>query len=201
MTGTQGNSSLVRLAQRTGRKVRRVLGIKRLPELDQRLSRMERVFRAPRLTPELIAAIKLISPHFDLAPNERHWAFWEADQNGSCWAGYETLEPLLSRITADAKILEIGPGMGRSLAFFAKKLGWSGNRLDAYEGDSFQTWATQFEYPFCRNIAVLRYILDFNAAPDVTIFDPAITSLPNLPGPSTSDKLGYADSRVCSCHH
>ena len=76
-------------AQRVARKIRRVLGIKQLPELDQRLAQMERIFHAPPLTSELIAAIKLISPHCDLAPSEGHRLVWEADQNGACWGEYE----------------------------------------------------------------------------------------------------------------
>jgi hypothetical protein len=59
-------------ARRVARKLGRALGMKQLPELDQRLVQMERVFRAPPLTPELISEIRLISPHCDLAPSERH---------------------------------------------------------------------------------------------------------------------------------
>jgi hypothetical protein len=75
MTATQ-------MALRIARKIRRVLGIKQPPELDQRLAQMERIFRSPPLTTELIAAIKLISPQWDLASRERDRLFWEADQNG-----------------------------------------------------------------------------------------------------------------------
>jgi len=160
--------------------------MKQLPELDQRLAQMERIFHAPSLTPELIAAIKLISPHCDLAPRERHRLVWEADQNGACWGEYEALEPFLSRIPTDAKILEIGPGMGRSLVFFAKKLGWHGNQLHAYEGNGDTTKYTllgpRFEDSFCGNIAELQHILDFNGLHDVTIFDAKKINLASLPG-------------------
>jgi SAM-dependent methyltransferase len=186
MTETQANSLFVRSTHRVSRKIRRVLGIKQLPELDQRLSRMERIFHAPPLTSELIAAIKLISPHCDLAASERHRLVWEADQNGACWGEYEALEPFLSRIPTDAKILEIGPGMGRSLVFFAKKLGWRGDQLYAYEGNGHTTKYTllgpRFEDSFCGNIALLRHVLDFNSVRDVTIFDAANTGLAELPG-------------------
>lgn len=157
-----------------------------LPELDQRLAQMEHVFRAPPLTPELLAAIKLITPHFDLAPVEHDRLFWEADQNGSCWGEYEVLEPYLSRIPSDAKILEIGPGMGRSLVFFAKKLGWSDKKLHAYDGNGQTTKYTllgpRFDDSFCGNIAALRHILDFNGIRDVTIIDAAKSNLRDLPG-------------------
>ena len=164
----------------------RVLVMKQFPELDQRLAQMERIFRAPPLTPELIAAIKLISPQYDLAPSERDRLFWEADQNGACWGEYEALEPFLSRIPSDTNILEIGPGMGRSLVFFAKKLGWRGNQLHAYEGNGQMTKYTflgpRFEDSFCGNITELRRVLDFNGIRDVTIFDAGTTSLQKLPG-------------------
>jgi hypothetical protein len=101
---------------------------------------MEQIFHSQPLTPELIAAIKLISPQFDLAPKKAYRKFWEADQNGACWGEYEALEPYLSDINTDTlKILEIGPGLGRLLVFFAKKLGWRGNQLYAYEGNGQTT--------------------------------------------------------------
>jgi hypothetical protein len=147
---------------------------------------MERIFRAPPLTPELIAAIRLISPHCDLAANEEHRLVWEADQNGTCWGEYEVLAPFLSLIPSEAKILEIGPGMGRSLVFFTKKLSLQQNQLYAYEGNGNTTKYTRlgprFEDSFCGNITMLRHVLDFNGLGDVTIFDAAKTSLAALPG-------------------
>jgi len=166
--------------------MRRMLGATPLPELDPRLAQLERIFHAPPLTPELIAAIKLISPQYDLALGEKYRLFWEADQNGACWGEYEALEPSLSRIPTDARILEIGPGLGRSLVFFSKKLGWRGDQLHAYEGDGHTTRYTslgpRFSDSFCGNLAELRHVLDFNGVHDVTIFDAAKTGLPSLPG-------------------
>jgi hypothetical protein len=174
------------IAKRVARKVTRLFGIKRLPELDPRLAHMEKVFRAPPLDHELIAAIRLISPHCELAPRERDRLLWEADQNGACWGEYEALRPFLSRIPDNAKILEIGPGMGRSLVFFSKKLGWQGTQLHAYEGEGKATKYTylgpRFEDSFCGNIKVLRHILDFNGIHDVKIIDATETSLSDLPG-------------------
>src|SRR5690349_2560299 len=93
-------------------------------ELDFRLANLERVFKAPPLTAELINAIKLISPQFDLKENEESRSFWEADQNGACWGEYQALEPIFKETPKPKKILEIGPGLGRSIVFFSKKLGW-----------------------------------------------------------------------------
>lgn len=61
----------IRLPRRVVRKIGRLFGIKRLPELDPRLSQMERIFRAPPLTRKLRAAIKRISPQFDLRKRDR----------------------------------------------------------------------------------------------------------------------------------
>jgi len=161
--------------------------MKNLPKLDPRLAQMERIFRAPPLTPDLTAAIKLISPHHcDLAASEEHRLIWEADQNGSCWGEYEVLEPFLSRIPTDAKILEIGPGMGRSLVFFSKKRGWRGDQIYAYEGNGRTTKYTslgpRFEDSFCGNIAMLCHVLRYNDVRDVTIFDAENMNLAELPG-------------------
>ena len=109
------------MAHRLARKLRHALGMKHLPELDPHLVQKERVFRAPPLTSELIAAIEGISPHCELSAREQDRLFWESDQNGACWGEYEAMAPFLSRVPDGTKILEIGPGMGRSLVFFAKK--------------------------------------------------------------------------------
>jgi hypothetical protein len=70
--------------------------------------------------------------------------------------------------------------------FFAKKLGWRGSQLHAYEGNGQKTKYTfigpRFEDSFCGNIAKLRHGLEFNSVRDVTIFDASRVSLPNLPG-------------------
>jgi|SRR5215469_13480036 len=186
MTEAQSNSGLSRSARRAARQLAWALGIKSLPKLDLRLAQMERIFRAPPLTPDLIAAIKLISPQFDLSASEPHRMVWEADQNGSCWGEYEALEPYLLRIPTDAKILEIGPGMGRSLVFFSKKLGWRGDHLYAYEGNGRSTKYTslgpRFEDSFCGNIAMLSHVLRYNGVSNVTVYDASNMRLTELPG-------------------
>ncbi len=148
---------------------------------------MERVFCAPPLTPELISAIKLISPHCDLRQSERYRRAWEADQNGACWGEFEALEPILKSVSSGGNVLEIGPGMGRSIVFFSKKLGWPANSFHAYEGTGATTKYTflgpKFVDSFCGNIPVLKHILEFNRISGVTIFDAAQNDLSDLPGP------------------
>jgi hypothetical protein len=169
-----------------------------IPELDARLTSMERVFRAPPLTPELVAAIKLISPHCDFraedftaeddsAVEDQYRSIWEADQNGACWGEYEALAPLLGAMPVPAKVLEIGPGMGRSLVFFSKKLGWQDSQIHGYEGDGTTTKYTvlgpRFQDSFCGNIGVLRSILDHNGIHNVRVFNAREQRLADLPGP------------------
>ena len=173
--------------------VRRVLGrVKRAafppppPKLNPRLAVLEKVFRSPPMTRELARAIKLISPHLDLRPNEASRSFWEADQNGACWAEYEALRDTLVALPKSARILEIGPGLGRSLVFFSKKLGWEGE-LHAYDADGTTTKYTmngpRFEDSFCGTISELRRCLDYNEVRDVTIHDAKKIRLRDLPGP------------------
>jgi len=176
-------ASLRKLMQRVGKG----LGFARVPELDPRLAGMERIFRAPPLTPELVSAIKLISPHCDFPASDKYRSVWEADQNGACWGEYEALESLFRTIPKPTKILEIGPGMGRSLVFFSKKLGWDNSDIHAYEGEGSATKYTvlgpRFEDSFCGNIGALRYVLEHNRIHNVTVFNARDVRLKELPGP------------------
>jgi hypothetical protein len=79
--------------------VRRVLGrIKRAvygsppSEFNPRLAGLEKVFRSPPMTRELVRAIYLISPSCNFRPNESDRAIWEVDQNVVCWPEYEALQ-------------------------------------------------------------------------------------------------------------
>jgi hypothetical protein len=157
------------------------------PALDKRLAQMERVFRSPPLTKELVKAIQLISPHCKFKPNENNRAIWEMDQNGACWAEYEVLKDTLSKVEKPARILEIGPGLGRSLVFFTKKLRWDNCDLHTYEGDGETTKYTfngpRFEDSFCGNINQLKLCLDFNGIRNVTIHNAKEIALPLLPRP------------------
>jgi len=169
------------------KRVLRKFGITTLPEIDGRLATLERVFRAPPLTRELVAAIKLISPQFDLATDERSREYWEADQNGACWGEFEALAPLLNSMPQPDRILEIGPGLGRSLVFFSKKMGWKTSEIHAYEGEGSTTKYTilgpRFEDSFCGNIGILNQILEFNAINNVMVFNARDIQISQLPAP------------------
>ncbi len=83
----------MRIATEALQRIRRLFRIEQLPALDPVLSSRERVFHAPPLTPELVAAIKLISPHCNLALDEKSRSFWEAEQNGHAGANMKPWQP------------------------------------------------------------------------------------------------------------
>ena len=169
------------------RRLGKSAGLSAVPAMDERLTSMERVFQAPPLTPELVSAIRLISPHCDFPPQEKYRRIWEADQNGACWGEYEALAPLFRAMPKPRKILEIGPGMGRSLVFFSKKFGWQGSEIHAYEGEGSSTKYTQlgprFEDSFCGNTRMLKHVLEFNGIQNVTVFKAQEVRMKELPGP------------------
>ena len=159
---------------------------------DPRLASLEPVFHAPPLTPELLAAIKLISPRLKLTQDEISRQVWEKEQNGTCWSEYEALQPLFSGIEKPKKILEIGPGLGRSVAFFSKQCGWQQSEIHLFDGDGSGTKYKQKYYDagksslqdsFCGNLGLLRSLLDYNQISNYTIFNAAETKLAALPGP------------------
>jgi hypothetical protein len=173
---------------RMGRRLKHALyGSPPPPHLDPHLSKLERVFRSPPLTWPLTRAINLISPHCDFRPNERNRDIWEADQNGACWAEYEVLCDVLTTLPKRARILEIGPGLGRSLIFFSKKLGWENCELHAYEGDGKSTKYTvngpRFKDSWCGTISEFKKVLDYNGIHHVTIHDASKITMTKLPAP------------------
>ena len=160
-----------------------------LAELRASLTQKERVFRAPPLTPELCAAIKLISPQFDLTPDEASRRFWEADQNGSCWGEYEVLGPLLEALPKPAKVLEIGPGLGRSTVFFKKKLGWHETEFHLFEGkgttSKYTSMGPRSVESFCGSPEWLTRCLEYNGVERYTLHEALELDgeLSSLPGP------------------
>jgi len=148
---------------------------------------MERVFHAPPFTPEMVKAIKLIAPQFNLSPDEQSRKFWEVDQNAACWGEFEALSSMFKAMKKPGKILEIGPGMGRSLVFFTKKLEWENCEVHAYEGTGndtkYRLMGPRFEDSFCGNLELLRQVLDYNGLHNIKIIDAYKHRLSDLPGP------------------
>ena len=158
-----------------------------LPEVDPRLARLERFYRCPPLTDDLTAAVRCIAPQCNFPPEEKYREAWEQYQNVCCWSEFEVLEPLFNSLPRPRRILEIGPGLGRSLVFFAQKLNWADADIHAYEGDGAVTKYTRlgprFDNSFCGSIAALKKVLAHNGVLNVTIHDANMISLRTLPGP------------------
>jgi hypothetical protein len=161
----------------------------KVDELSSALAGKELYFRSPPLDASLVRAIKAITPQFSLSTDEVSRRVWELSQNGSSWAEYEALEPLLSTLDPPAKILEIGPGMGRSVVFLAKRLAWSEAVFDLYEADGearkYPLNAPRSTDSFCGDLEQLRRVLDYNEVDNYRLFDAAEVDhrLDALPGP------------------
>ncbi len=160
-----------------------------LSELDPYLAGKELVFTAPPFTPELVRAIKLISPQFHLRADEKSRRFWELNQNGLCWGEYEALEPFLARLSEPvSKVLDVGPGLGRSAIFFKKKAAPEAV-FHLYEGAGDTTKYTRagprFDDSFCGSLDVLEHLLRFHEIEGFELFDAREmdASLAGLPGP------------------
>ena len=90
-------------------------------------------------------------------------------------------------VPAPADFLEIGPGLGRSLVFFSKKLGWDQSEIHAYDGGGTTSKYTmpgpRSNESFCGNLNMLRHVLKFNGVDNVKLFNAHEVQLADLPGP------------------
>ncbi len=160
-----------------------------LSELEPDLRNKELIFEAPPFAPDLVGAIKLISPQFHLSANEKSRRFWQHNQNGLSWGEHEALAPFLERVSTPEKVLDIGPGMGRSVVFFKKKMQWQQVPFHLYESTGESTRYTKagprFKDSFCGNLEALQRVLDHNRIEEVQIFDAADldAKLGRMPGP------------------
>ncbi len=173
-----------------GTKIRKKLRLEpSISELDPYLADKELFFRAPPITPELLRAIKLISPQFHLRPTEESRRFWELNQNGLCWGEYEALQPFLSHLGSPSKVLDIGPGMGRSVVFFKNIMDWRETPFHLYESTGKTTKYTKagprFDDSFCGSLDLLGTVLAHNETTAFEIFDAGDlgAKLSALPGP------------------
>lgn len=161
----------------------------RVDELSAALAGKELYFSSPPLDPDLIRAIKAITPQFSLREDETSRRVWELSQNGSSWAEYEALRPALDGLEEPARILEIGPGMGRSVVFLQKRMGWASATFDLYESDGaarkYPIDAPRSASSFCGDLGQLRRVLVHNGVENYRLFDAAGLDfrLDRLPGP------------------
>src|SRR6202050_3628546 len=161
--------------------------------LDPRASTAEQLFLAPPFTEEVAAAIRLISTRLPLKADEASRLVWPRESNAASEAEYEALVPLFAEVDKPKRVLEIGPGFGRSVVFFNKKGLLPGGEISLYDTNGTSTKYKQkyYEHPpqwpdtssFCGNLSLLQTMLDYNGVDSYKIFDAAELPLAALPGP------------------
>jgi hypothetical protein len=161
--------------------------------LDSRAAQAEQLFLAPPFDEKTVAAIRLISTRLPLKADEASRLLWQRESNAACEAEYEALQPLFSSTPAPRRVLEIGPGFGRSVVYFQKKGLMAGSAIDLYDADGSSTQYKQkyYDHPpqwpdtasFCGNLALLSSMLDYNGVTPYKIFDARKVPLRGLPGP------------------
>lgn len=161
--------------------------------LDAKASAAEQLFLAPPFTEEVVEAIRLISTRLSLRADEESRTLWQRESNAAAEAEYEALLPLFEKVDKPKRVLEIGPGFGRSVVFFTKKGLWPGSEISLYDANGTSTKYKQrfYEHPpkwpdtssFCGNLPLLRTMLDYNGVEQYEILDAAQLPLSALPGP------------------
>jgi hypothetical protein len=153
----------------------------------------EQLFQSPPFTEEVAAAIRLISTRLPLKAGEPSRLLLQHESNAASQAEYDALSPLLARQEKPRRVLEIGPGFGRSVVFFTQKGVWTGEDIHLYDTNGAATKYKQKYYDrpprwpdtssFCGNLALLSSMLDYNGVKHYKIFDAANIPLSGLPGP------------------
>jgi hypothetical protein len=161
--------------------------------LDPRAASAEQLFIAPPFSEEVVSAIRLISTRLPLKADEASRLLWQRESNAASEAEYEALLPLFEQVEKPRRVLEIGPGFGRSVVFFRKKGLLEGSEISLYDANGTSTRYKQkyYEHPpkwpdtssFCGNLALLRTMLDYNEVKQYQIFDAEQLPLAALPGP------------------
>ncbi len=139
----------------------------------------ESVVRVPPLDPAFVSALKLIAPQYEsLQTDERSRLFWERDQNSACSTEDAALGPLLHAMPPPRRILEIGPGLGRSAVFLSKRY-FPTARFDLFDATGhttkYELEGSRYEDSFCGNLDVLRRCLEFNQVRDFSIINASAT--------------------------
>lgn len=154
----------------------------------------ENVFLAPPFTAEVAASVSLISTRLPFRADERSRLLLQKEANGMSEREYEALAPLFAQMPKPRRVLEIGPGFGRSVVYFSKKNVWDGQaQVDLYDTDGTQTKYKREHYKrppqwpdvssFCGNVQLLRGFLEYNQVAGYRLFDAAELPLRQLPGP------------------
>lgn len=154
----------------------------------------EQLFQVPPFTPEVAAAVRLISTRVSFSPDEQSRLVCQMEANSASESEYFALAPLFAKLPKPRRVLEIGPGYGRSVVYFGKKGVWeAGSEIHLYDADGTQTKYKQKHYDrppqwpdvssFCGSLSTLRQFLDYNGVANYRIFNASEVPLRKLPGP------------------
>lgn len=175
--------------------IRRARYVARRPLLRWIAREPETVVTIPPLDASFVAALKLIAPQYgDLSTDEASRQFWERDQNGSCWTEDAALGELFRAMPPPRRVLEIGPGLGRSAAFFSRRY-FPDAQFDLYDatGSStkYELEGSRYDDSFCGNLDVLRRVVDFNGLTRYRVIDAGAIN-GHLPVPDQPYDLIYS---------
>ena len=161
---------------------------------DSSADQAEQLFVPPPFTPEIATALQLISTRLSLKPDEASRTLLQREANAASQNEYDALAPVFRALPKPSRVLEIGPGFGRSVVFFGKKGVWDSTaEVHLYDTNGAQTKYKQKYYDsppkwpdvssFCGSLVLLKTILEFNRVHNYRIHDAAKTALSSLPGP------------------
>jgi hypothetical protein len=162
--------------------------------LDPSVHGAEQVLLVPPFTPEIASAVGLISPRLRYRADEKSRMLCQTEANAMSAREYDALSPLFAQMPKASRVLEIGPGYGRSVVYFAKKGVWDERaEIDLYDATGTATKYKQKHYAappqwpdvssFCGNLSLLRQFLDYNHITNYRLLDAAKVPLGELPGP------------------
>ena len=161
---------------------------------DSSVEQAEQLFHAPPFTPQIANSLQLISTRLLLKPDEASRHLLEKEANAASQNEYDALAPVFRQMPKPQRVLEIGPGFGRSVVFFDKKEVWDRSaEIHLYDASGTQTKYKQKYYDrppkwpdtssFCGNLELLRTILQYNDVRNYRIHDATQMPLTSLPGP------------------
>jgi hypothetical protein len=155
----------------------------------------EQVYLAPPFADEaMVQAVRLISTRLSLHADEKSRLLFQQEANAASDVEYSALAPLFAAIPQPKKVLEIGPGLGRSVVYLGKKGVWAADaEVHLYDADGTDTKYKQKHYDappkwpdissYCGNLPLLQLMLAYNGVTNYTLFNAAELALPQLPGP------------------
>lgn len=153
----------------------------------------ETVFESVPFTEDVVQAVRLISSRLSLKADERSRLLWQREGNDAAAVEYDALRPLLDAMPKPRRVLEIGPGLGRSVVYFSKRgVCAEDAQIDLYDTTGSSTKYKQQHYDapppwpdvssFCGNIPLLEQMLRYNDIENYKVWDAATLPMAKLPG-------------------